>query len=198
MSTPAVSPGRFAELLSPYTPELTETLLESLAVYLEVLLRWNARTNLTAIRSPEEVVRRHFGESLFVAQHLPACETLLDFGSGAGFPGVPIQLARPGLAVTLAEAQNKKASFLRELVRCLALRTEVWGGRVETMPQERVFDVVAMRAVDDPETALLVARRRVRPGGVLALLTTDPVPSVAGAETYPLPNSERMVLQLCR
>src|SRR5271163_2621037 len=94
-----------AELLGPYLgdAEMPEGLYEQLGAYLELLLKWNARTNLTAIREPAEMVRRHFGESLFAARHLPECQTLLDFGSGAGFPGVPMQLWRPGLAVTLAE-----------------------------------------------------------------------------------------------
>jgi 16S rRNA (guanine527-N7)-methyltransferase len=131
-----------------------------LAVYLELILKWNARMNLTAIRGPEEIVRRHFGESLFVARHVGRCTTLLDFGSGAGFPGVPIQLMRPDLQVTLAESQGKKAAFLREVVRELGLRTEVFAGRVEAMPVERRFDVVAMRAVDKMGVAVRAAAAR--------------------------------------
>src|SRR5208283_3454720 len=106
-----------------------------------------------AIRTPEEIVRRHFGESLFAGAHLDsrggACRTLLDFGSGAGFPGVPVQLLRPEIQVALAESRSRKAAFLHEAVRTLGLTTEVWAGRVEDMPVARQFDVVAMRAVDD-------------------------------------------------
>jgi 16S rRNA (guanine527-N7)-methyltransferase len=119
-----------------------------LAVYLDLILKWNARTNLTAIRQPEEIVRRHFGESLFLGTHLGHCATLLDFGSGAGLPGIPVQLMRPDVHVTLAESQGKKAAFLREVVRELALTSEVWAARVEQMEPERKFDAVAMRAVD--------------------------------------------------
>lgn len=196
MSVPPVSPARFAELLDPYYPEPTAALVQTLSTYLEVLLRWNARMNLTAIRDPAEMVRRHFGESLFVARHLPACDTLLDFGSGAGFPGLPIQISRPRLTVTLAETQNRKASFLREVVRTLALPTEVWGNRVEAMPNQRLFDVVAMRAVDNPEKAVSVARRRLMPGGTLAVLTTDSLAYGGVGSVLKLPNSERTVLQL--
>jgi len=131
-----------------------------LTVYLELILKWNARMNLTAIRGPEEIVRRHFGESLFVGRHVGQCATLLDFGSGAGFPGVPIQLMRPDLQVTLAESQGKKAAFLREAVREMGLRTEVWAGRVEAMPVRRRFDVVAMRAVDKMGAAVREAAAR--------------------------------------
>lgn len=135
---------------------------EQLAVYLELLLKWNARMNLTAIRKPEEIVRRHFGESLFAGTHLGQCGTLLDLGSGAGFPGVPIQLMRPDVKVTLAESQGKKAAFLREVVRELGLQTEVWAARVETMPVERGFDSVAMRAVDNMGAAVREGWMRTR------------------------------------
>ena len=146
-------------------------LYSQLSMYLHLLLKWNARTNLTAIREPEEIVRRHFGESLFAAQHLGKSETLLDFGSGAGFPGLPIQLLLPALRVTLAESQNKKASFLREVVRTLGLKTEVWPGRVEAMPESRRFDVVSLRAVDAMEVAVEAAS--IRASGQIVLLTTS-------------------------
>ena len=134
---PALSPDRIAELLTPYWPGLeasgqSGTLVAQLSEYLNLLLKWNERTNLTAIRDPAEIVQRHFGESLFLARHVPrSAKTLLDFGSGAGFPGVPVQLARPKLAVTLAESQNKKAAFLRETIRVLGLSTRVWAARAE-------------------------------------------------------------------
>ena len=159
-----------AALLHPYLPDASATLCAQLSTYLDLLLRWNARTNLTAIRDPEEIVRRHFGESLFTAAHLPPAMTLLDFGSGAGFPGLPIQLLLPDLAVTLSESQGKKASFLREVVRVLALPTEIWSARVEAMPPDRTFSVVALRAVDNMEAALTEAARRTQPGGTIAVL----------------------------
>ncbi len=89
-----------ATLLQPYlTRQATfpDALYPKLSTYLDLLLKWNTRTNLTAIRDPEEIVRRHFGESLFAAQHLdPAATTLLDFGSGAGFPGPANRPSPPG------------------------------------------------------------------------------------------------------
>ena len=188
-----LSSDRIARLLADYYPAPSEQLVEQLSVYLDLLVKWNARTNLTAIRDPEEMVRRHFGESLFVAAHLPLCATLLDLGSGAGFPGLPIQLARPALRVTLAESQNKKASFLREAVRVLGLSTEVWGDRLENMPLVRKFDVVALRAVDNTVVALELARNRVSPGGVIAHLTSGPC---VGGSTVAVPGSSQTVLHL--
>ena len=160
-------------LLHPFLLEgavLPAPLYGQLAHYLELLLKWNARTNLTAIRDPEEMVRRHFGESLFAAQHLGPCETLLDFGSGAGFPGLPIQLMRPEISITLAESQNKKATFLREVIRTLGLKTEIWSGRVEAMPVELKFDIVTLRAVDNMDAAIAAAS--VKAGKRMLLLTT--------------------------
>jgi 16S rRNA (guanine527-N7)-methyltransferase len=117
--------------------------------YLELLLRWNQSLNLTAIRGPEEIIRRHFVECAFAAQHLPAgIATLLDYGSGAGLPGIPIAICKPEILVTLAESQAKKASFLREALRILTIRGEVFAGRVETLPAESQFDAVSMRAVE--------------------------------------------------
>lgn len=133
------------------------------SLYLDLLVRWNARMNLTSTRSPEELVRRHFVESAGAARYLPeGIDTLLDFGSGAGFPGIPIALCRPEIRVTLAESQSKKAAFLREAVRSLGLRAEVYGGRVEELPPEQSFDSVILRAVDRMPEAVKIAQPRAR------------------------------------
>jgi 16S rRNA (guanine527-N7)-methyltransferase len=198
---PALTESAIASLLTPYLPELPPNLTFQLSTYLDLLLKWNARTNLTAIRDPEEIVRRHFGESLFAARHLapgpnPDTATLLDFGSGAGFPGLPIAILRPKIQVTLAESQNKKATFLREAVRTLNLpNVEVWAARAETLPATRQFHTVTLRAVDNMEAALPAARARIAPGGQLALLTTA-AQAPPGGHSIPLPNSESGVLYL--
>ncbi|MBB5344807.1 16S rRNA (guanine(527)-N(7))-methyltransferase RsmG [Tunturibacter empetritectus] len=174
---PILSEAEIASLLSPYLPDAAPLILTKLAVYLELLLKWNARTNLTAIRDPEEIVRRHFGESLFAGQHLaPEANTLLDFGSGAGFPGLPIAILHPGIAVTLAESQNKKATFLREVVRTLAIPVEIWSARVETMPEGRQFHTVTLRAVDNMAVALAAATSRATNDLLLLVGAAPPVP----------------------
>jgi 16S rRNA (guanine527-N7)-methyltransferase len=139
--------------------------------YLSLLLRWNARVNLTAIRDEEGIVSRHFVESIACARALPAgIATLLDFGSGAGFPGIPIALCRQEIAVTLAESQGKKAAFLSEAVRMLGVSAMVHSGRAEAL--RAVFDCVTLRAVDKMVLAVQAASELVRPGGWLALMTT--------------------------
>ena len=136
--------------------ELPPTAYDQFEIYLELLLRWNLRINLTAVREPEAIIRRHFVECAFAAQHLPAdITTLLDYGSGAGLPGIPIAICRPEIRVTLAEAQGKKIAFLSEALRVLRLTGEVFGTRVETMPIQLVFDAVTMRAVEKLALACL-------------------------------------------
>jgi 16S rRNA (guanine527-N7)-methyltransferase len=182
-----LTPETIAGLLQPYVadaPSGTEwpRIHAQLAIYLELILKWNAKTNLTAIRTPEEIVRRHFGESLFAGLHLDAPATLLDLGSGAGFPGIPIQILHPKIAVTLAESQGKKAAFLREAVRTLSLTTEVWAARVESMPPARRFDAVTLRAVDDMDAA--VGEAAVRASGQILILTTSRQPTNPALSTH--------------
>jgi 16S rRNA (guanine527-N7)-methyltransferase len=151
--------------------ELDAGLSRQFEAYLSLLLRWNARVNLTAIRDEEGILARHFVESIACARALPArIGTLLDFGSGAGFPGVPIALCRPEIAVTLAESQGKKAAFLSEVVRELGIHTNVHGKRAETLVGQ--FDCVTLRAVDRMERSVEAAGRLVDDGGWLALMTT--------------------------
>lgn len=126
---------------------------ERLARHLELLMRWNRAVSLTSVRTPEEMVRRHVAESLCCAAALPGCGSVLDLGSGAGFPGIPVQLARPELQVTLAESHGKKAAFLREVIRELGLRAEVFAGRAQELPAGG-FGCVCLRAVDPMEQAL--------------------------------------------
>lgn len=127
--------------------------------------------NLTAVRDPEEIVRRHFGESLFAAERLSLADarTLIDLGSGAGFPGLPIKLLAPDLEVTLIESQQKKVAFLREVIRALDLqKTIVFPGRAEESNLKA--QIVTMRAVEKFESALRVAADLVESGGQLLLL----------------------------
>lgn len=208
MSAQPLSSEQIAHLLEPYLGNASApfSLSSQLTVYLDLILKWNARVNLTAIREPEEIVRRHFGESLFAGIHLNEdpgasqgvpCDSLLDLGSGAGFPGIPIQLLSPGLPVTLAESRGRKAAFLREAVRMLGLRTEVWGDRAEAMPPDSRFHTVALRAVDDMGSAVAGAARRAS-HRILVLGTRNAAPALPASfrllDPIPLPNSRDGVL----
>jgi len=183
---------------------LTPAAVARFEAYLALLVKWNARMNLTAVRDPEQIVRRHFSEGIFAAENLPiGIHTLLDYGSGAGLPGVPIAICRPQIAVTLAESQAKKSSFLREVVRTLELTAEVWDRRAEEMPANRVFDCVTLRAVDRMAEACVSAVTRLAPGGHLLVLTTqkaaaalEVIPALRWGSGIPVPGSEQGVLRL--
>jgi 16S rRNA (guanine527-N7)-methyltransferase len=164
-----------------------------LARYLRLLSHWNKKMNLTAVRDRDLQVRLHLAECLRAAQTIPAgVKTVLDFGSGAGFPGIPIQIARPELQVTLAESQKKKAAFLQEAVRELRLSgASVHPGRVEDLAAALVFDLVTLRAVDRMAEAVQAALTHIRSQrgterGILAVLTSiSQVPEVIAASRVP-------------
>lgn len=176
------------------------------ARYLSLIQRWNQRINLTAVRDQDGILQRHFVESIACARVLPAgIVTLLDFGSGAGLPGIPIALCRTEIAVTLAESQGKKAAFLQEAVRVLGVAVAVYSGRAEVLAGG--FDCVVLRAVDRMKEAVRSGSRLVTPGGWLALMTTDAsledLQKVAGEEFswkpgIPLPGGEGRLVALGR
>jgi 16S rRNA (guanine527-N7)-methyltransferase len=166
--------NEIAQLLLPFLDEatLSAAQLDSLQRYLDLLLKWNSKMNLTAIRDPKEIVTRHFGESLFAARTIfpkPKPESVIDVGSGAGFPGIPIKIWNAAAQLTLIESSEKKATFLRELARTLDLNgVSVQATRAETVAARA--NVVTLRAVERFEQILPTARRLVQPSGRLALL----------------------------
>jgi 16S rRNA (guanine527-N7)-methyltransferase len=120
--------------------------------YIEILLSWNEKINLTAIRDPLEILYRHFCESMYAAEAL-ALETgrLADVGSGGGFPGLPLKIIRPGLRVFLVESNLKKATFLAEVIRELRLTdAQVLVRRYEELGEEVApLDFVCSRALGE-------------------------------------------------
>ena len=196
--------ARVRELLSPYvaaTP-LDDSIVAKISRYLDLIVLWNARTNLTAVREPEAILQRQIGESLFAVQFVPETGTLMDFGSGAGLPGIPIALLRPGLQVTLAESQGKKASFLREAARSIEIPLKIWPNRVEKMPKIDQFDCVTMRAVDDSQRMLPIATERIAPSGTLLRYLGEGVPvEISGwsaVKSAAVPNSKGLLQILTR
>jgi 16S rRNA (guanine527-N7)-methyltransferase len=180
---------------------LTPTALEKFENYLGLVLKWNAKLNLTAVREPGQIVRRHFVECIQCAQALPEPphgSTVLDFGSGAGLPGIPIAICRPELRVTLAESQGKKAAFLREACRCLDLKADVFDRRVEEMDPKQVFSFVTLRAVEKMVEACRTALDRVGPRGWMVLFATEAtemeltavLPEICWRKKLPIPELE--------
>jgi 16S rRNA (guanine527-N7)-methyltransferase len=166
-----VETAAIAHLLQPFI-ELDETRLRAISIYIDLLLKWNARINLTAIREPNEIMQRHFGESLFAAKNLLDQErpqTAIDLGSGAGFPGVPFAMLAPQVQMTLIESHLKKATFLKELVYALGLKSvKVFSDRAESYPG--TADLTMLRAVEKFEQALPMAIQLTKAGGRIALM----------------------------
>ncbi len=170
-----------ARLLRPFVAS-GEAHLVNISIYIDLLLKWNARVNLTAVRNPEEIVTRHFGESLFAAQTLmPSAferlgaegqarqQRVIDLGSGAGFPGLPFAMFTPAVQVTLIESNQKKAAFLNEVISALGLKNaKVFSQRAEEYPSRA--DLVMMRAVEKFEKALAIAIGLVAKEGHVALM----------------------------
>ena len=143
---------------------------ERLVAYLALIEKWNRVYNLTAVRDTEQMVPQHLLDSLAVAPHLRG-NTLLDVGSGAGLPGLPLALARPETWVTLIESSHKKSAFLKQAAMELALpNVEVVNARVETWDAPRTYDVVVSRAFSDLAEFATLAGRHVAPGGVLVAM----------------------------
>lgn len=212
---------------------LSRAQLGDISTYIDILIRWNSRINLTAIRGPEEIVTRHFGESLFAARHLlpkdlastkpastattrvapgrslgdpdDATETsaphLLDIGSGAGFPALPIKIWAPQVHLTMVESNQKKTTFLREISRALTFtHVNVVNSRAEDLPASTA-DIVSFRAVEHFHSILPIAIRLARLGGSLALLIGESQvkdAQIAGGVEWhkpiPIPQSSSRVL----
>jgi 16S rRNA (guanine(527)-N(7))-methyltransferase RsmG len=266
-----VDTARIAALLEPFLePSLSPDQLDQISIYIDLLLRWNARINLTAIRHPEEIVTRHFGESFFLARHLflastsrsvartllsanpsiaqltatsqisepshpersqarseaigsaksKACPELaegapylstaprvLDIGSGAGFPALPLKLWASHIHLTLIESNHKKAAFLREVARALTLTNiDVLTDRAELLAARPDFpraQVVTLRAVEHFATVLPQAVTLVAPRATLALLIgAAQIPHLTTLTTVkwhppiPVPQSQTRVLSI--
>jgi len=218
--------ARIATLLEPFLQHpLSESQLNQISIYIDLLLHWNARINLTAIREEEEMVTRHFGESLFMASHLfplsldseteknrqpgvsapSASPRVIDIGSGAGFPGLPLKLWCPQIQLVLIESNQKKVAFLREVARALAFTNiDVIPGRAELLVRTPDFpkaDVVTLRAVEHFELILAKAVKFLADQGRMAVLIgSAQLPNLPNDLQWrlpiPVPNSETRVLSL--
>jgi 16S rRNA (guanine527-N7)-methyltransferase len=164
--------GVISEELRTYGVSATADICSAIRTYISLLLHWNRTISLTAVTDPLEVLRFHFGESMFAASSIANRNgRLADVGSGAGFPGIPLKLALPALEVILIESNAKKAAFLAEAIRELGLeRTEIYRGRFEDFRAEGPeFDFVTARAIGRHEELIKWAFGAIKLGGSLIL-----------------------------
>lgn len=152
-----------------------------LARYLALIHKWNRVHNLTAVREPEQMVVLHLFDSLTLLPHLADARTVLDVGSGAGLPGIPLAIVRPQLGVTVLDSSHKKCAFLEQAKVELGLANlQVVCERVERMKPERRFDLVVSRAFSDLPDFVSQASHLVAPGGrLLAMKGIHPFEEIA-------------------
>jgi 16S rRNA (guanine527-N7)-methyltransferase len=187
------APDWFSQLLGG---ELNESQIEQLYRHYEALIRWNKRMNLTTVQPGPEIVIRHYCESLFFAAHLPSASerlSVLDLGSGAGFPGIPMAVLRPTWTITLIESNQRKAVFLRESSRHLP-NISVRAERIENASEQG--DWVVARAVDPKEVLAAVPRLATNVGLMLSEEDFSAIRNdnrVAWAEPVRLPWGDRKV-----
>lgn len=153
---------------------LTDAQIEKFALYEALLLEWNQKMNLTSITEPAEVKKKHFIDSLLVLQKdwIPEGAHLIDVGSGAGFPGIPIVIARPDLSITFADSLKKRLSFLEEVIGKLDIKQcELVHGRAEDLGRNPAYreryDVAIARAVASLPVLLEYTLPFVKVGGQL-------------------------------
>ncbi len=194
---------RIREGLLPFGVDLPQPDVELVHQYLQMLVIWNQRVNLTSIRDPIGILSRHFGESLFAAKKVPIeLGRLADVGSGAGFPGLALKIASPALQVKLLEPNLKKAVFLNEVARTLRMaNVQVFRGRFAELSSSEVFDFITSRALGKIQELLAWARTRLSPAGSVVLwLGTQDAMSMTHVlgwkwrKPIPIPGSDRRVL----
>lgn len=161
------------DLLEPFQVDLSDHEVEQVIVYLNLLLRWNQKINLTAIRTPEECITRHFGESFLLSTAITLSGNLLDVGSGAGFPGLALKIISPEITALLLEPNWKKRAFLKEVINtCHLSSVDVSQWTLEGIVRRKspgAFDIVTIRAVGSLNRLLTPALESLKAGGHLCL-----------------------------
>lgn len=173
----------------------TSEVVTQLEQHFEKLVAWNRRMNLTSLRSCEEIVRRHYCESIYFALQLPETPaSLVDIGSGAGFPGLPVAVLRRSVSVRLVESNARKCVFLRESAREIP-NLAVFEGRAEGL-QGR-FDWVVARAVRPVDVVALACRVGRHVGLLVGDADADKLPGIGGIDwekRIKIPGGDRRVI----
>jgi 16S rRNA (guanine527-N7)-methyltransferase len=199
-----LSTHRIAELLKPYGVNASPELCEQVHAYIALLLDWNRRMALTTVTDPVEIVRFHFGESMFAASAVPIRNgRLADIGSGPGFPAIPLSMVQNGIVGVPIESNSKKSTFQSEVARKLSLsNVHPYRGRMEDYPANQPrFQWVTARALGDFPCLLSWSAKFLLPAGRLVLWVGS---SDAGSlrkdeawnwqEPIPIPQSDRRTL----
>lgn len=159
----------FLQASQEVTVSLNAQQVELFWLYLQELLEWNKTFSLTGIKNPDDIIIKNFIDSLTPLPYLDSSGSLLDIGSGAGFPSIPLKISCPELEVQLVEASRKKVSFIKHLIRTLGLEgVSVLHSRVEEMAQpERPFRTIISRAFRRPAPLLQLVTPLLEPSTTL-------------------------------
>ncbi len=162
---------------------LSAQVQEQLIVYVQLLIKWNRVYNLTSVRKPDDIIIRHILDSLTVVPHLQA-KRVLDVGTGAGLPGIPLAFACPDSDFVLLDSNNKKIRFVRQALGELGLtNAHAEQARIEEYRPDTKFDVVISRAYSSVLEMLEQSRRLLNPGGrVLAMKGVYPLAEMDGID----------------
>ena len=147
----------FNNYLEKLNLTLTEEQIEKFYNYMNLLIEWNKKINLTAIIEPKEIILKHFIDSLTILKYIKNNETIIDVGTGAGFPGIPLKIVRDDLKITLADSLNKRINFLNEVISKLDLKNiDAIHTRAEELGKNKKyrekFDIATSRAVANMST----------------------------------------------
>lgn len=151
----------FSKLFNSYLKdlkiELNKKQIQKFYTYMKLLIEWNEKINLTAIIKPEEIILKHFVDCLTIARYIKRDSELIDVGTGAGFPGIPLKIYRTDLKITLVDSLNKRLNFLNEVIRQLKLENiETIHTRAEELGKNKSYrekyDVATSRAVANLST----------------------------------------------
>ncbi len=174
------------ELIREAVPGIGDDACDKFVAYYELLLDWNSRMNLTAITEPKEVAQKHFADSLAALPYLPQDARVVDVGTGAGFPGVPLLIMRPDLKLTLVDSLQKRVHFLNTVLQTLGLRAETVHARAEDFGRiaayRETFDAAVSRAVANLSTLLELTIPLVRVGGKSICYKGDAAAELASAK----------------
>jgi 16S rRNA (guanine527-N7)-methyltransferase len=163
----------FQQQAAYFNVKLKDEHLSLFGAYLDELWAWNKHVNITGAETRVEVLMNLFLDSLIPGPHLPETGNLLDVGSGGGFPGIPLKIYRPGLAVDLLEANSKRVSFLKHIIRLLRLtdirvmRERI--GAPDILPEKTLYEVVTARALASPSQTVLWCAPFLQKGGMLII-----------------------------
>lgn len=152
--------------------ELSDNQLAQFDKYKELLLFWNEKMNLTAITQSDEVDTKHFVDSLYGLKFMQSAKSIIDVGTGAGFPGLPLKILKPELSLTLLDSLNKRLNFLKEVADTLNLKDVTFvhsraeDGGIKTSPLRESFDVAVSRAVANLSVLAEYCLPYVKVGGV--------------------------------